>query len=873
MSVLEQFSYILSLTYKGTTTKEVIDAEKTLSAEYCNPNFIELIFQLLSTTQDESLLKAGIIQIRFFLENNKDKINEQILVYVIQNLINLPPKLLPVFEIISSVFVEFIIELKQQSQFLQTIFSLLNSSNPVFGFIILYDLLDQNTFEMTLPNYEGVYDEFFSQELKCIKTCQENEIVLYTLCHYYARAFNIYANSLLLKSVEQFHPCIELSLQVFDNAINSNSTYFDVTNDFLEIILTFLHSKSENFTFAALLLEKSMNFMQNSPSYYCVTTFFKVLNYMSLRNNIFEQISGYLSQIIQMLIKFAFEIFDDEKLYFENDPRMFIDTVLSDNEEDETPRSLAKEILTRIAMHQKELFNSLLEIVMQSLDKNNDSWNIFSIILFFSSCSMLYIEKNDEITNFYGKIYDYLWSNDFILVAASLLFISNFPIMHFDSIHNFFERIIAILSFCNVPEILYYLSGCAAGHILICDSIDKSSIDTQLIEPAIQHFFVCCERLPTKKIEVGFANVVRFFHDKLGDGLPFCLYKITELFMQYTDITEEDLYDEFYRSSAESFSRALERLCPFIETINPALFNEILTRIEYMIRNMDDLYSDSLDFLNDELLPILEGIVLHEQTIVPKVILIPNLLSSLMENNPYPIVELVSKILKIFSFRFSPHITPKGLQKMLISPILDIIDTIIEHFNIDARFAEKDSGPDHHDDFQGLITLLEILFLLIQIDECVKTHILGIMIPFVYQNIHHFETGSIIAVLAHQDPTILFDDLLFMRWTTSAQNKVYLSSVESILKSTEKPKFEFFIPKMIYYAFVSLFEILSEGYVSDENDEFFNMDSIKNFFTPDSLVNYTNPYLIEQFLIYHNKLPNNKQEDLNDFDFKGEEAT
>ena len=303
------------------------------------------------------------------------------------------------------------------------------------------------------------------------------------------------------------------------------------------------------------------------------------------------------------------------------------------------------------------------------------------------------------------------------------------------------------------------------------------------------------------------------------------------------------------------------------------LFNEILTRIEYMIRNMDDLYSDSLDFLNDELLPILEGIVLHEQTIVPKVILIPNLLSSLMENNPYPIVELVSKILKIFSFRFSPHITPKGLQKMLISPILDIIDTIIEHFNIDARFAEKDSGPDHHDDFQGLITLLEILFLLIQIDECVKTHILGRMIPFVYQNIHHFETGSIIAVLAHQDPTILFDDLLFMRWTTSAQNKVYLSSVESILKSTEKPKFEFFIPKMIYYAFVSLFEILSEGYVSDENDEFFNMDSIKNFFTPDSLVNYTNPYLIEQFLIYHNKLPNNKQEDLNDFDFKGEEAT
>ena len=112
-----------------------------------------------------------------------------------------------------------------------------------------------------------------------------------------------------------------------------------------------------------------------------------------------------------------------------------------------------------------------------------------------------------------------------------------------------------------------------------------------------------------------------------------------------------------------------------------------------------------------------------------------------------------------------------------------------------------------------------------------------------------------------------------MRWTTSAQNKVYLSSVESILKSTEKPKFEFFIPKMIYYAFVSLFEILSEGYVSDENDEFFNMDSIKNFFAPDALVNYTNPYLIEQFLIYHNKFPDNKKEDLNDFDFKGEEAT
>ena len=805
MNSLDQFAQILSLTFSATSSEEIKKAEETLRAEYTNANFLNLIFGLISTISNESLCKAAILQLKSYLNFNKEKINDQIIFYVVQLSSKLKLDLQPMLEVVSNIFAQVYIESGNEVQLIQIIQNILQSEFPIFGFI----LLNSSLFIQHRINNTDTLQQLFQNELHIIQSCQENKLMLCMFLHYFASAYLKYALD-YSKTPEEIYPYFQFTLNVIQHGFNFENANFDIIDDFLEIILNSMIMYPDNFDNAELLLNASMNFLQNSPTSNSLTTFFKILKLLLLKDNSFQQVYGNLPQIIQSFILPVFALSEDDIFNFETDPQQFIDLVLPGKEDDEMPRSAAMNCLREASSSKNQIASIVFKIAIQNLSLHNEPWQIFSIISFFSSCSEFFAEETDEFNSFVKFIYEHIQTGNPILLASSLIFISKFPLAFSELSKNFINIGLEILSSDHSPPLFKYLSSCAVGRILSFGSLEKSHLNQNQIEHSIQNLFICSQMFPTEGMASAFIDFIRYLADDMSGIAEYCIQKLMVLFLQY--IKEEFIEA---RKSATIFAEAISELCSFVN--NPSVFDYILSVVQQLSEDDDsDIYSE---MYCEELIPLIDGPVKGAKALTQKLLFVPHMLCTLMEKEGRDVAGSIASTMKAFSFKFLSQIDQQQINEILIAPIITLIDLMMEDFGM------------YIDDFQACLTFVEILFMLIPIDNDTEAIVYEKITPALMENLDNFEIGSIVSVLIYRRPSFILQyDMLIEPWIDGSQPKIFLSSVKSILQESDISAFESIKEMICNTAFQKIEMLKSEDYESEENDEFFNMELILQFF-------------------------------------------
>lgn len=857
----EKLIQILTLTFNGETSEQVHQAEKELMLQYQYPEFPSLICQMIETTfaGNSTLCYASVIQLKRYLIANTQFLVDQGIGLLIQLTLSLPSELQPVLETIADTICQFYNE--NDIGIIQSFQTLLQSNSPISGFILLNSLLNiysKCQSDISQEEYDNI-GQIINTEFQMVQQILENSaddqnIPLYL--HYFSTScvYQIIHN---VHEQEQMNLYYLFSIQIIESSYES--PIFDIPSDFFEVIFNCVTSCENSFDQMELdpipFLSCSGTYIQNSTSLTGLTQFYKTMRIFLRKEETFSALQQNLQQIIESFFFPVFQISEEDQLNFEAEPSQFLESVIPSFQEEETPKSSAISCLYHSSEISKEIIpNIIFNIIIQILggDSQLSPWDIFSIILFFSSCSQFFSEESEEFNQFIDQVISSnLESENEILICSSLIFLANFPTSYGSMLtcnHPFVTFSINTLAETASHPIICYLSCCATGHLLSLlkdheqfDNTSSLEVPQEVLGESIQNLFIFNQQFPTERIAQAISSFLEFFTQSedqmLGQFTEQAISTLMDLLNQYMhDETEEA------RKSAIIFSNAIRSLCTKVNISDQSIFDFILEQIDGMVEDgLSELYIE-------EILPLIDGCVKGNGGFVnEQIISIPQKLFSLMEGETAEALQ-ISQIYSSFVLKF---IDKEGVEiSSLISPILEMVPQLIEE-------ADMSIG----DELEAIMNFTQLLFIFIShfiitnqiecdidLNQCIAEWIQPLS-TIDYQNfdddaMKSFAADSLSAMIQFS-PIAAFNDTelpVFNNWIEYSRPKAFLSSAMSVLINISS------LQNLINDEQKQLILEKAQGAISilasengnneeeefenenKENDVFFDMDSIQNFF-------------------------------------------
>ncbi|OHT07969.1 hypothetical protein TRFO_05115 [Tritrichomonas foetus] len=816
----------LTATFSGTSSANIQQAEAQLAQQYQFPEFPLMILQMLSSpiASNRSLSKAGIIQVNLFLLSNEQFLVEQSISFLHQLASILPVDLLPMIEFLSNTIVKYYI-LKDGHTFLfSAIQSSLASQTPIVGFILLNSLI--NLQKKADKSFYQTAENLFQLEIPILQNGLNNspdDQINGLLLHYFAEVYVLHFIE-FVTTPEQLIPYYQFSIHILQSGFTS--PFFDVADDLLDIILNCFILYPESFDVPSFM-NASISYFQKSPSFSGLTYFFQIMKVILCTQSTFSVVSSNLPQILQSFFQPIYQITEEDQSNFEMDQSRFLDSILPGIEEFETPRSSASNCLYEASKINPQISSIVFRLCLQQLSNSTDlahcnPWQIFSALFFFSSCSSCFSENCEEFhqfLQFVSKQMQFLETQNIILLASSLVFLSNFPVAYLQSntnadvresvCFNFVGNAINVLasfsgneSFVNIVPLIQYLSSCAAGHLLSTDVFEPTQFPPDIIPPAIQNLFIISQQFPTERIASALSSFVQFFNSSFGQFSENCVTTLMQLLVQYMNGESVEA-----RKSATLFSNAIFALCSNIQ--NPALFDCILNEVGMMIEERL-----SLNFC-EEILPLIDGCVRNCKILTQQIISVPQMLMSLINEEGREEAIQIASICKYFALKFGAQIGPEILEE----PIIAMMQLMVEDLGM------------YDEDYEAILTFCQILFILLpQYENTLQ--LIEEWAPS-FSETSSPEAGDILAAMIHKNPVIILEnEESFMNWISNSRSKSFLSSAAHILMHIQQlpENIQSLKPQIIQGVQQRLTILNSEEYDNDENDEFFNMETILAFY-------------------------------------------
>lgn len=829
----ESLIQALTQTFKGETSEQVHQAEEELKSQYQYSEFPSLLCQMIETTFSGNLqlCRASIIQLKGYLIANPQFIAEQGVNLFVQLALILSPNLLQILEIIADVICKF--DEKNDIGLLQAFQPLLTSDSPISGFILLDSYFELND-SIPKEHFENI-NELINAEFQIVQQILENspndpKVPFYL--HYFSTACVSHLIQ-FAPEPEQINPYYLFSNQIIKSEYTT--TIFDIPSDFYEVIFNCVILHEDSFD-PNIFLSSAETYFQHSPSNQGLTQFYKIIKIFLKTEKTFSVLLENLPQLIESFFYPVFQMTEDDQASFENDPEKFLDDVFPSFLEEETPRSSAASCLYESAENQEIVSKIVFSFVIQTLNNGTqfNSWELFSLILFFSTCSQFYSDECAEFEQFIEQVISTnIQSTDPILVSLSLIFLANFP-NNFNSTLSCKNPLVtaSIYSLSNNAShpIICYLSCCACGQLLKLIKEKEPSDDSSLEIPpeslaeSITNLFVTSEQFKTERMAQSVFAIIDFFttsNDQiLSQSTEQAITAIMHLLIQYM----QDDTEEAHKNVAK-FSDAIHSLCTKVKIENQTLFDFVLEKVESMI---DEQLHDT--YLED-ILPLIDGCVKGcGTTITEQIASIPQKLSMLIEGEGIAEALQISQIYKSFSLKFFKSDDFDILS--LINPIVEMMPNLIEE-------AEAYQG----DELEAITNFTQILFIFIsnfaqsQEKECeidLNQCIIEWIEPLSVID-SEFAADSLAAMIQFS-PSAAFSNPelpVFNNWIANSRPKAFLASAMSVLKNLSSIQ-EVFDQEMRQNVLErSQKELESKNYESEEieeNNEFFNMDSIKAFF-------------------------------------------
>lgn len=831
----DQLVQLIIQTYNGTDSEQIRHAEEELHLQYQYPEFPSLILNLISksSSQHPSICKASIIQLREYLNTNHQFLVENGINLLLQISSILPLELLPVLEIIANSICNFYA--KNDINLLNSFQSLLSSNSPISSFILLDSYFCTNK-TISKDNLQIIYQiiqtEF--QMLQQIISNSPSDPKTAPYLHYFSTScvlhFINYAST-----PEQIMPYYIFAIQVIQS--NYTSNLFDIPSDYLDIIFNCISLYPDSFN-SIPFMDCATVYFQNSPSLIGLSQFYQIMQLFLTNEKSFSELIQNLQQTIQMFFYPIFQISEEDQLDFENDPLQFLESVFPSIQEAETPRSSAASCLYESSKINQEIIPKIAFTLMVQILKDGSNlniWQIFSAILFFSTCSQFYIDESAEFAQFLQQVISTnLQSGNIIMTASSFIFLANYPFKYAPQLINDHQYILASihsLAANGSNPLICYLSSCASGHLLslinseYSDQTPTLEIQPEVISSSIQNIFVCSHQMPTNRIAQAVSSFISYFITTNGNIFrQFAGQTINTLMQLLIQYMHDDNTEA--RQSATLFSDTIHSLCMSIGDSSQDVFDFVLSQVDLMIE--DQLGSDFLE----EILPLIDGCVKGSSTTVTQQIVSipPKLLLLLQVDGGTFEAMQISQIYKSFVLKFSSQMNDQqgaGVSS-LINPIIQMIQLLI-----------NDVEDLSDEEMEAITTFIQIMF--IYIPNFIQNNSIEFAFDFnqfIGQWIHPLisvespQAADSIAAMIQFSPAIALnnDEIpIFSCWIENARPKAFLSSAMSFLMNSNEISNQM-KQQILEKAHQAISNLSSDDYENDENEEFFNMETINAFF-------------------------------------------
>ena len=716
---------LVEATYRASSTAEIHQAEAALQQLALNPDYPKVLCQLIVSDKSITVRQSAVSHLRSFMHQKE--------VFVLQHGVDVflslsgsvADEFQPLLELLADCVCRAYAFANGQANLLGVVAKCFESENPLPGAMLLDAFIRVGG--VFWVNFKDAIGNLLRREVELLR-----HKPLY--CHYFATSMAKYL-PLCDMSADELAPILQIVIEMLNSGVVCNES-FDLGEELLQLARVIL-LKQEDYGIGELF-KAVLAYAGRNPSFRGYTEMLRLVDGMLDSDNGYALFSqSDMSTPIMMLAAEAFNVSEDDRMYFTQDAMHFIEQHFPVAFEPDTPREAVIIMFQNLIVKHSDIPLLCLKIVSENM--NDDPWQQFKWMNFLSCTSTELDGPQEAVVPLLTRVANQLQSGNPILCVAAFRFLAKFPTSLAEQANKFIEIAFSALTSCEPESVLEFASCCACGRLVSLVKADLSRLSCA--GNVINVVFRCSRTYATDAIAQTLTVFISAFPSQFVSLAGDSVTELLNLFEQYMTAEESDT-----RRSVYELTNAITDLCSLVQ--NPAILDVILERV---CRFIELRYCETFC---EEILPLVDGCVSNAQALSPRVASVPEILIQLYQQEGATLVNEIASIMRQLAMKFGE----------LSEPIVRVSTQIVE-------FIVED-GAVTFEDQEAMVVFSQIIFIIFKRNDCLEYW------ASIFGQLEGAFLGDVAAAMVQCNPALALQSAaIYQNWIQSATALPFLASV------------------------------------------------------------------------------------------------